>query len=86
VTTFEAIYEDGVLRPLQPVSFAEQQRVTLAIVEPVGVGDDGRRDIGYEQLLAEDAGEVPSLEAVRAALAAIPGSLTADFVAERRDR
>jgi predicted DNA-binding antitoxin AbrB/MazE fold protein len=32
-TTVEAIYENGVLRPLQPLSLEEHQRVTLTVDE-----------------------------------------------------
>ena len=31
--TLEAVYENGVLRPLQPLALAEQQRVTITIDE-----------------------------------------------------
>ena len=30
----EAIYENGVLRPLEPVNLAEHQRVTVTLNEP----------------------------------------------------
>ncbi len=79
--------EHGVLRPLQPLALSEHQHVTLIIAEPAGSGDDDSwRDADYEQLLTTGAGDAPSLDAVRAALATIPGSLTADFIAEREDR
>lgn len=34
--TVEAIYEQGVLRPLTPVALAESQRVKLVISDPSG--------------------------------------------------
>ena len=40
-------------------------------------------DVDYLQLCASEADESISLEAVREALSKIPGSLTADFIAER---
>ncbi|HUQ72356.1 MAG TPA: antitoxin family protein [Planctomycetaceae bacterium] len=33
-TTVEAIYENGVLRPLQPLPLKEDQRVTVTVEEP----------------------------------------------------
>ena len=42
-TTFEAIYEAGVLRPLEPVSLKENQRVTLEISQ----ADDNRAFMHY---------------------------------------
>jgi len=39
----EAVFENGVFRPLQPVPLAEHQRVTVTIdaetAEPTGLGD-----------------------------------------------
>jgi predicted DNA-binding antitoxin AbrB/MazE fold protein len=36
ITQLEAIYENGVFRPLQPVDLPEHQRVTLTISCPNG--------------------------------------------------
>ena len=35
-TQLQAIYENGVLRPLHPIALREQQRVTLTIEEDLG--------------------------------------------------
>ena len=43
-------------------------------------------DTEYEAECAADTSPVPTLEEVRAFMAAIPGSLTADFIAEREER
>ena len=42
-------------------------------------------DVEWLQLYADEADETISLELVRKALSKIPGSLTADFIAERED-
>jgi len=82
----EAIYEHGVLRPLEPVSLAEAQRVKLTISDvPYG---RSQRDFGaVERARRELAGveKVPTIEEVRAALASIPGSVSQDVIAERGD-
>jgi predicted DNA-binding antitoxin AbrB/MazE fold protein len=86
--TFVAVYENGLLRPLEPLRLAErQQRVSLTIDgTPVPDGDDDLID--YEllhSLETEHLSEV-TLEQVRAVMAKIPGSMTADFIAEREER
>jgi predicted DNA-binding antitoxin AbrB/MazE fold protein len=39
-TQLEAVYENGVFRPLRPVHLAEQQRVTLTIADESSVSSD----------------------------------------------
>jgi predicted DNA-binding antitoxin AbrB/MazE fold protein len=85
--TFGAVCENGLLRPLEPLSLAEHQRVSLTIDElTVPVTDDDLLD--QDLLDSLDAENLPdvSLEEVRSALAKIPGSMTAAFIAEREER
>lgn len=82
--TLQAVYEKGVLRPLEPLDLREQQlvHVTLSEEAPPELWLDA-------ECLAACAGQADdavSLEEVRAALAKIPGSLTEDFIAEREER
>lgn len=80
----DAVYEHGVLRPLKPLSLSEQQRVKLTISDAA----TSRRDMAIvEQARAEVSGleKIPTIEEVRAALSAIPGSLSDDVIAERGD-
>jgi predicted DNA-binding antitoxin AbrB/MazE fold protein len=77
----EAIYENGVFRPLEPVDLPEHQRVLVSIADK-----EEWLDRDYIQWAASQVQETVSLDAVRKALAKIPGSLTADFIAEREDR
>ena len=86
--TFGAIYENGVLRPLEPLRLDERQRVSLTIGEsPVAVQPDG--DVLDHDLLSslesEPLPEV-TLEEVQAALAKISASMTTDFIVEREER
>jgi predicted DNA-binding antitoxin AbrB/MazE fold protein len=80
----QAIYQGGVLRPLEPLDLRELQVVNVTIT------DDALAEhwLDTECLAASvgDADDSVSLEEVRAALAKIPGSLTEDFIAEREDR
>ena len=80
----EAVYEHGVLRPLEPVSLAEAQHVTLTISDTATSRSCLDSDV-LERARAEVAalGRIPTIEEVRAALASIPGSVSEDVVAER---
>jgi predicted DNA-binding antitoxin AbrB/MazE fold protein len=82
----EAVYEDGVLRPLEPIALAESQRVRLTISD--AAGELSQRDLDLvERARAEVAAlpSIPTIEEVRSMLASIPGSLSEDVIAERGD-
>ncbi|MGP0071005.1 MAG: antitoxin family protein [Bryobacteraceae bacterium] len=82
----EAIYEHGVLRPLEPLSLTESQRVRLTISD-VATSRSQRDQNIVRRARAELATveTVPSIEEVRAALSAIAGSISQDVIAERGD-
>jgi predicted DNA-binding antitoxin AbrB/MazE fold protein len=83
----EAVYENGVFRPLQPVNLRENQRVTLTLGDGGnGSPEEELLDVEYLRACASEADDSVTLEAVRQALAKFPGSLTADFLAEREER
>ena len=83
----EAIYEGGVLRPLEAIDLTERQHVRV-VVQPVPAapGEEDWLDTECVQQCAGQADERISLESVRRAMSKIRGSLTADFVRERTDR
>jgi predicted DNA-binding antitoxin AbrB/MazE fold protein len=82
--SLQAIYENGVLRPLEPLDLSEQQRVTVILTDEAP--SEPWLDTEYLADCAAETEDEVSLEEVRAALAKIPGSLTEDFIAEREDR
>ena len=82
--TLQAVYENGALRPLEPVACQEHERVLLRI-ERVAA-EEALVDEEFLAYCATQADETVSLEAVRQALAKIPGSLTDDIRAERDER
>ncbi len=82
--SLQAVYQNGVLRPLEPLDLREQQVVTVTISEAAPV--EPWLDTECLADCARDADDGVTLEEVRAALAKIPGSLTEDFVAEREER
>jgi predicted DNA-binding antitoxin AbrB/MazE fold protein len=82
--SFQAVYESGVLRPVEPLHLQEQQIVHLTLSEESPL--EPWRDAECLAACADGADDSVTLEQVRAALAVIPGSLTEDFFAERQER
>ncbi len=72
------------LRPVEPLRLDEHQLVSLILLDEADPDDDLRFEAPerFEAL----ADHTVSLEAVRRALSKIPGSLDADFAAERNER
>lgn len=84
--TLPAVYEHGVLRPLEPVDLKENQQVAVTISD--SPDDFVNSWLDHEYMAAVQAREEPepSLEDVRAALAKIPGNLSDDIRSERESR
>jgi predicted DNA-binding antitoxin AbrB/MazE fold protein len=85
----DAVYENGILKPLQPLDLAENERVVVSITQKANGTGLGQLDVDFVQGLRRrlaDAVPAPGLEEVRRRLSKIPGSMTADFIAEREDR
>ncbi len=76
----EAIYENGVLRPLEPVNLPEHQRVMVTLSEP----EEDWLDTEFMESCAAEVREQVSLETVQQILAKIPDSL-ADIIVTERD-
>ncbi len=80
-TKFEAIYEAGVLRPLEPLSLKENQGVTLEISE----ADDDREFTQYVHRQAANV-EKLSFQEIRERLKHLPGCWADDIIEARSDR
>ena len=85
----EAIYENGVLRPLEPLPLAERQRVTVMI----GIGADQARhshlDVEFIERAKRELASVdsiPTLEEVRQMLSKDKSSWADHVIAEREGR
>ena len=78
----EAIYEDGVLRPLGILALRQHQRVVLQIDE-VPPAEETLEDTGFLEYCRAEGGANITLEEVRQSLAVIPGSMTEACSAER---
>jgi predicted DNA-binding antitoxin AbrB/MazE fold protein len=81
----DAIYENGVLRPLEPLDLEEQQRVRITVSN--GDNEDPLADLldteFMERCLRESNG-APGIEEVRRMLSKIKGSM-ADVIISQRD-
>jgi predicted DNA-binding antitoxin AbrB/MazE fold protein len=82
-TQFDAVYENGVLRPLNPVDLPEHERLSVIVNLPADPLTDVL-DWEAHELAATEGNESVSLEDVQAALSKIPGSM-ADVVSAERD-
>ncbi len=83
--TFEAVYENGVLRPLETLPISNMQHVLVTISEfPATTADvaDYFEPEEWEAAKHDDIG----LDEVRRALASIPGSLADAVVTSREER
>jgi len=85
----QAVYENGVLRPLDPLELAEHQRVTVTVTESTKPPAHTQLDSTFIENLRQQlrtAAPVPGLDEVRRRLSKIPGRMTDDFITEREDR
>lgn len=82
--TFEAIYENGMLRPLENLGLADRQHVRVTISESLGLADASDCFEPGEWTVAQY--DDVSLEAVRHALSGIRGSLSDTVNVSREER
>lgn len=83
--TLQAVYENGVLRPLESLPLREHQRVTVTVSDPA----ERWLDQEYMEKVKKDVAAsppAPSLAEVRLALSRIPGNLSDAIRAERDSR
>lgn len=78
----EAIYENGVLRPLEPLNLPEHHRVMVTLSDP----EEDWLDTEFMDSCAAEVREHVSLEAVHQILSKIPDSLAEVIIAERDGR
>jgi len=81
--TFKAVYEKGVLRPVDELSLPDQSRVTVTISDATPFEGDASAYFSEEEWERAKTDTV-TLEEVRRALSSIDGSLS-DAVIESRD-
>jgi predicted DNA-binding antitoxin AbrB/MazE fold protein len=87
----DAVYENGVLKPLRPLDLAEHEQVVVVIKEARDEShDEAIQKAAFMARICEEIqsyeGPVPSLEEVRRILSKVPGSLSEEIIASRGPR
>lgn len=82
----EVVFENGVLRPLEPLMLRDNQHVSIVLHNdaPSTAAEDWL-DTECMRLCDAEADETMTLDTVRQALSKIQGSMTPDFIAERHE-
>jgi predicted DNA-binding antitoxin AbrB/MazE fold protein len=83
--TLQAVYTNGVLQPLEPLSLEEMQQVTVTITDLPAIDDDLAGYFTPEEWAAADRDDI-SWNDVRLALSKISGSLSDAVRAQRQER
>ena len=83
--TFEADYEDGVLKPLERLTLPNREPVLVTISGAAPSSADIAEFFEPEEWEAAKRDDI-SLEEVRRALSSIPGSLADAAIASREER
>ena len=83
--TFEAVYENGVLRPFEALSLPDRTRVIVTIDPISSIASDPSGYFSPEEWEAAIHDEI-TLDEVRQALSSIDGSLSDAVIALREDR
>jgi predicted DNA-binding antitoxin AbrB/MazE fold protein len=76
----DAVYENGLLRPLEPLNFSDHERVSVTVES--GGGEDWL-DHDVVEWARQEGDPTISLEEVRHRLAKLSGSLSDLVIAER---
>ena len=80
----DAVYENGVLRPLQPLTLKESAKVRLSISEGAAPKDRTAYSLlEYARARTAALTHVPTLEEVQESLSEIEGSMSELIIAER---
>ena len=83
--TFEAVYEDGVLKPTAAVALPDHARLIVTVVDESTIWSDPSAYFSREEW--ERAGnDTITIEEVRRALSSIDGSLSDAVIESREER
>jgi predicted DNA-binding antitoxin AbrB/MazE fold protein len=83
--SLRAVFENGVLRPLEPVSFKEHELVNVTVSDD-SVASEDLLDSEFVRYCETQADDTITIEQVRSALAKIPGSMAEEIIRGREDR
>jgi predicted DNA-binding antitoxin AbrB/MazE fold protein len=85
----EAVYENGMLRPLEPLGLDEHQQVTVRIIDSSEDPFRSYLDLGYMESVKKEVDAmdyIPSIDEVLAATSKDPASWAEAIIAGRADR
>ena len=82
----EAIFQGGMLRPLQPLNLLEDQKVVVTVATIPATNEEEFLDEEFHRYCESRADYSVTLEQVRSESASIPGSLADDIIADREER
>jgi predicted DNA-binding antitoxin AbrB/MazE fold protein len=85
----EAVYENGLLRPLEPLPLEEHQRVTVVITEAQSFPELSHPDLDYLEAIKKEVasmGRVRTLEEIHKSTSKDPTSWAESIIAEREER
>ncbi len=88
VQQVEAVYENGVLRPLQPLHLKEAEKVLVSISPGPADLRSATLDhqfVAYARAEVAEMAKVPTLEDVQQQLSTIKGSMSEFIISERGD-
>jgi predicted DNA-binding antitoxin AbrB/MazE fold protein len=83
--TVQAVYENGVLHPLEPLLLAERQQVTVTVDDSIDLSPNHSLLVSPAEWSYAAQDDI-CLEEVRHSLANIRGSLSEAVLEERRER
>ena len=83
--TFEAIYEDGVLKPTEALTLPDHARFIVTILDESAIGSDPSVYFSREEWERTENDTI-TLEEVRRALSSIDGSLSDAVIESREER
>ena len=86
VQQVEAIYENGILRPLHPLNLKESEHVQLSVSPKVPDALDDMVDhtlLAYAKARVASLESIPTHEEVRASLSKMKGSMSKTIISER---
>ena len=81
----QAVYKDGVLKPLEALPLEEMQQVTVTITDSPTIDDDLAGYFTTEEWAAASQDDI-TWDDVRQALSRISGSLSDAVIAQRQER
>ncbi|MBS1786195.1 MAG: antitoxin family protein [Acidobacteria bacterium] len=85
-TQLEAVFQGGVLRPLQPLNLLEDQKVVVTVATIPVTNEEEFLDKEFHRYCESRADYSITLEQVRKELSSIPGAIADEIIADREER